>query len=207
MEATITAIKARLCYNSRGQESIEVDVVTDGKYIGRASAPSGASKGKYEAIGFPNNSVDDALRVFNENKNRFIGVDASDPKAVYDVLRGIDDTPNYSIVGGSVAYAVSMAAIDSASKALDEPIFRLISIDGRRKEKGYKLPYPLGNVLGGGAHAGPSTPDIQEYLVVPIGAKSIITAIRMNVRVHRVLRDVLERKDRYFTYGRGDEGA
>ncbi|MEM4285316.1 MAG: enolase C-terminal domain-like protein [Candidatus Nitrosocaldus sp.] len=207
MEATITAIKARLCYNSRGQESIEVDVVTDGKYIGRASAPSGASKGKYEAIGFPNNSVDDALRVFNENKNRFIGVDASDPKAVYDVLRSIDDTPNYSIVGGSVAYAVSMAAIDSASKALDEPIFRLISIDGRRKEKGYKLPYPLGNVLGGGAHAGPSTPDIQEYLVVPIGAKSIITAIRMNVRVHRVLRDVLERKDRYFTYGRGDEGA
>ncbi len=206
MEASITAIKARLCYNSRGQESIEVDVVTDGKYIGRASAPSGASKGRYEAIGFPNNSVEDALRVFNENKNRFIGVDASDPKAIYDVLRGIDSTPNYSIVGGSVAYAVSMAAVDSASKALNEPIFRLISID-RRKEKGYRLPYPLGNVLGGGAHAGPSTPDIQEYLVVPIGAKNMVEAVRMNVRVHRVLRDVLERKDRYFTYGRGDEGA
>ncbi|GBC74277.1 Enolase [archaeon HR05] len=206
MEASITAIKARLCYNSRGQESIEVDVVTEGKYMGRASAPSGASKGRYEAVGFPNNSVEDALKVFNENKNRFIGVDASDPKAIYDVLRGIDGTPNYSIVGGSVAYAVSMAAVDSASKALNEPIFRLISID-RRKEKGYRLPYPLGNVLGGGAHAGPSTPDIQEYLVVPIGAKNMVEAVRMNVRVHRVLRDVLERKDRYFTYGRGDEGA
>ncbi|MEO9365470.1 MULTISPECIES: phosphopyruvate hydratase [Candidatus Nitrosocaldus] len=206
MEASITAIKARLCYNSRGQESIEVDVVTDGKYMGRASAPSGASKGRYEAVGFPNNSVEDALKVFNENKSRFIGVDASDPKAIYDVLRGIDSTPNYSIVGGSVAYAVSMAAVDSASKALSEPIFRLISID-RRKEKGYRLPYPLGNVLGGGAHAGPSTPDIQEYLVVPIGAKNMVEAVRMNVRVHRVLRDVLERKDRYFTYGRGDEGA
>lgn len=206
MEASITTIKARLCYNSRGQESIEVDVVTDGKYMGRASAPSGASKGRYEAVGFPNNSVDDALRVFNENKSRFIGVDASDPKAIYDVLRSIDGTPNYSIVGGSVAYAVSMAAVDSASKALNEPIFRLISID-RRKEKGYRLPYPLGNVLGGGAHAGPSTPDIQEYLVVPIGAKNMVEAVRMNVRVHRVLRDVLERKDRYFTYGRGDEGA
>lgn len=208
MEASITAIKARLCYNSRGQESIEVDVVTDGKYMGRASAPSGASKGRYEAIGFPNNSVDDALRVFNENKSMFIGVDASDPKAVYDVLRSIDDTPNYSIVGGSVAYAVSMAAVDSASKALNEPLFRLISIDRRKeKGKGYRLPYPLGNVLGGGAHAGPSTPDIQEYLVVPIGAKNMVEAVRMNVKVHRVLRDVLERKDRYFTYGRGDEGA
>ncbi|MEM4443620.1 MAG: enolase C-terminal domain-like protein [Candidatus Nitrosocaldus sp.] len=204
---TITAIKARLCYNSRGQESIEVDVITNERYLGRASAPSGASKGRYEAIAFPNNSVEDALKIFNENKNRFIGVDASDTKAIYDVLRSIDDTPNYSIVGGSVAYAVSIAAIDSASKALDEPIFRLISIDKRKDKKEYRLPYPLGNVLGGGAHAGPSTPDIQEYLVVPIGAKSIVEAVRMNVRVHRVLRDVLERKDRYFTYGRGDEGA
>ncbi|MFN4337227.1 MAG: enolase C-terminal domain-like protein [Candidatus Nitrosocaldus sp.] len=202
----ITAIKARLCYNSRGQESIEVDVITNEKYLGRASAPSGASKGMYEAISFPNNSVEDALKIFNENRSRFIGVDASDTKAIYDALRSIDDTQNYSIVGGSIAYAVSIAAIDSASKALGEPIFRLISID-KRKEKEYKLPYPLGNVLGGGAHAGPSTPDIQEYLVVPIGAKSMLEAVRMNLRVHRMLRDVLEKKDRYFTYGRGDEGA
>ncbi len=204
--AVITAVKARLCYNSRGEESIEVDVITNEKYLGRAAAPSGASKGRYEAISFPNNSVEDALRIFNENRSRFIGVDASDTKAVYDALRSIDGTQNYSILGGSIAYAVSIAAIDSASRALDEPIFRLIGID-KRKEKGYKLPYPLGNVLGGGAHAGPSTPDIQEYLVVPIGAKSMLEAVRMNVRVHRMLRDVLERKDRYFTYGRGDEGA
>ncbi|MCS6767419.1 MAG: enolase C-terminal domain-like protein [Candidatus Nitrosocaldus sp.] len=204
MTTEVTAVKARPCYNSRGQESIEVDVIAGKRYMGRAAAPSGASKGRYEAIGFPNNSVDDALKVFNQNRERFIGVDASDPKAIYDVLRGIDDTPNYSIIGGSVAYAVSMASIDAASKALDEPVFRLVSTERGRD---YRLPYPLGNVLGGGAHAGPSTPDIQEYLVVPIGARSMLEAVGMNIRVHRMLRDVLERKDRYFTYGRGDEGA
>jgi enolase len=68
-------------------------------------------------------------------------------------------------------------------------------------------PYPLGNVLGGGAHAGPGTPDIQEYLVVPIRAKSIREAVSMNIHVHRTLKRVLEFKDKRFTYGRGDEGA
>ncbi len=197
----ITSLICRVCYNSRGQESIEVDVITDGKYIGRASAPAGASTGKYEAIAFPH-GVERAVRLLDENKSMFIGIDATDPKALYDVLRSIDGTDNYSIIGGAVAYALSIAAIDSAARALGKPLFMLIAND-----REYRFPYPLGNILGGGAHAGPGTPDIQEYLVVPIRAKGIREAVSMNIHVHRTLKRVLESKDSKFTYGRGDEGA
>ena len=197
----ITSLICRVCYNSRGQESIEVDVITDGKYLGRAAAPAGASTGKYEAIAFPN-GVERAVRLLDENKSMFIGIDATDPKALYDVLKSIDGTDNYSIIGGAAAYALSIAAIDSAAKALGKPLFMLIAND-----REYRFPYPLGNILGGGAHAGPGTPDIQEYLVVPICAKGIREAVSMNIHVHRTLKRVLESKDSKFTYGRGDEGA
>jgi len=71
----------------------------------------------------------------------------------------------------------------------------------------YKFPYPLGNILGGGSHAGPGTPDIQEYLICPIGASNIIEAIEINFQVHSQLKIILEEQDKKFTYGRGDEGA
>ena len=199
---SITSIKGRICYNSRGQKSIEVDVVTDQKYLGRACAPSGASVGKHEAASFPRNKAEDALSMLNSNASRFVGLDASDPKTVYDALRSIDNTSNYSKIGGSVAYALSIAAADSAARALNVPMFKLLG-----KNNSYKFPVPLGNVLGGGAHAGPGTPDIQEFLVVPVGAKSMQEALEINFEVHKELRNVIERKDRDFTYGRGDEGA
>lgn len=199
---SITSIKGRICYNSRGQKSIEVDVITDQKYLGRACAPSGASVGKHEAVSFPRNKAEEALRVLRPNTNKFVGLDASEPRKVYDVLRSIDDTADYSKIGGSVAYALSIAAADSAAQALNIPMFKLLGRNGS-----YKFPVPLGNVLGGGAHAGPSTPDIQEFLVVPVGAKSVQEALEMNFDVHKELRNVIERKDKDFTYGRGDEGA
>ncbi len=199
---SITSINGRICYNSRGQKSIEVDVVTDQKYLGRACAPSGASVGKHEAVSFPRNKAEEALSVLDSNASKFVGLDASDTKAVYDALRSIDNTANYSKIGGSVAYALSIAAADSAAKALDMPMFKMLG-----KNDSFKFPIPLGNVLGGGAHAGPGTPDIQEFLAVPVGAKSVQQALEMNFEVHRELRNVIERKDRDFTYGRGDEGA
>jgi enolase len=199
---SITSIRGRICYNSRGQKSIEVDVITDQKYLGRSCAPSGASVGKHEAASFPKNKAEEALSILTSNADRFVGLDASDPKTVYDTLRSIDDTANYSKIGGSVAYALSIAAADSAARALNAPMFKLLA-----KNNSYRFPVPLGNVLGGGAHAGPSTPDIQEFLVVPVGAKSVQKALEMNFEVHRELRNVIERKDRDFTYGRGDEGA
>jgi len=199
---SITSIAGRICYNSRGQKTIEIDVITDQKYLGRACAPSGASVGKYEAVSFPNDKVERALQVLKSNSSKFIGLDASDTEAIYNALHDIDTTSNYNKVGGSVAYALSIAAVDSAAKALNMPMCKVLSKNGS-----YRFPLPLGNVLGGGAHAGPGTPDIQEFLVLPIGAKSINEALEMNFDVHKELKNVIERKDKEFTYGRGDEGA
>ena len=198
----ITKLKGRIIFNSRGNQTVEVDVITDDRYLGRACAPSGASVGKHEAQSFPDNDPSRAIEIFQSNADKFIGAEASDPKAVFEIIKSIDATPSYTVLGGSIAYAVSIAAVDSASKALDVPLIRVL-----RKEKPYKNPFPLGNVLGGGAHAGPGTPDIQEILVCPLGASDVLQALDMNFKVHGELRQVLERADKSFTYGRGDEGA
>ncbi|HEX6646973.1 MAG TPA: enolase [Nitrososphaeraceae archaeon] len=198
----ITDIKGRLIFNSRGSKTIEVDIISDDKFFGRASAPSGASVGKHEAQSFKENSPEKSLEELNKNLSKFIGIESHDPKAVYDILKNIDNSENYSKIGGSVAYAISLASVESASKALHEPLFRVLKPVGD-----YKFPYPLGNILGGGSHAGPGTPDIQEYLICPIGATNIIEAIEINIRVHKQLKTILEKLDNNFTYGRGDEGA
>ena len=199
---SISSIRGRIVFNSRGSKTIEIDVVTDGKFIGRACAPSGASVGKFEAQSFPENKPEEALSMLNANINRFLGLQAEDLQAVYDVLRSIDKTDNYSKIGGSVAYALSIAAVDSAANSLGVPLFKLL-----KPSKPYKFPLPLGNILGGGAHAGPGTPDIQEILACPVGAENIIDALEMNFKLHLETRNVIESLDKRFTYGKGDEGA
>jgi enolase len=199
---SISSIRGRIVFNSRGSKTIEIDVVTDGKFTGRACAPSGASVGKFEAQSFPENRPEEALSMLNANINRFVGLQAENLQSVYDALKSIDRTDNYSKVGGSVAYALSIAAVDSAAKALDIPLFKLLKPD-----KPYEFPFPLGNILGGGAHAGPGTPDIQEILACPVGAKNIIDALDMNFKLHDETRKVIESIDKRFTYGKGDEGA
>jgi enolase len=199
---SISSIHGRIVFNSRGSKTIEIDVVTDGKFIGRACAPSGASVGKLEAQSFPENKPEEALSVLNANINRFLGLQADDIQGVYNALRSIDKTDNYSKIGGSVAYALSIAAVDSAAKSLGIPLFKLL-----KPTKPYKFPFPLGNILGGGAHAGPGTPDLQEILVCPIGAQNIIDALEMNFKIHGETRKVIESIDKRFTYGKGDEGA
>ena len=199
---SISSIRGRIVFNSRGSKTIEIDVVTDNKFIGRACAPSGASVGKFEAQSFPENKPEEALSMLNANINRFLGLQAEDLQAVYDALRSIDKTDNYSKVGGSVAYALSIAAVDSAANSLGIPLFKLL-----KQNKPYKFPFPLGNILGGGAHAGPGTPDIQEILACPVGAENIIDALEMNFKLHRETRNVIESLDKRFTYGKGDEGA
>jgi enolase len=199
---TISSIRGRIVFNSRGSRTIEIDVVTDGKFIGRACAPSGASVGKFEAQSFPENKPEEALSMLNANISKFLGLQAEDTKAVYEALKSIDSTDNYSKVGGSVAYALSIAAVDSAANSLGIPLFKLLKPTGP-----YRFPFPLGNVLGGGAHAGPGTPDLQEILACPVGAKNIIDALEMNFKVHKEARQVIESIDNRFTYGKGDEGA
>jgi enolase len=199
---SISSIRGRIVFNSRGSKSIEIDVVTEGKFIGRACAPSGASVGKFEAQSFPENKPEEALSMLNANINRFVGLQAEDPLAVYDALKSIDKTDNYSKIGGSVAYALSIAAVDSAANSLGIPLFKLL-----KQSKPYKFPFPLGNILGGGAHAGPGTPDLQEILACPVGAENIVDALEMNFKLHRETRKVIESIDKRFTYGKGDEGA
>lgn len=198
----ITSIEGRILYNSRGSQTIEVDVTSDNQYIGRVCAPSGASVGKYEAQSFPQNKPEKSLDILKKNAKKFAGLDPSNLKIIHETLREIDSTPNYSKVGGSLAFALTIASIESASKSLHVPMFKLLS-----KDSTFRYPFPLGNILGGGAHAGPGTPDIQEILVCAIGSKTIRDAIEVNLMVHKEVGKILAKKDPSFTNGRGDEGG
>ena len=198
----ITSIKGRLLYNSRGSKTIEVDIVSDKSYLGRVCAPSGASVGKHEAIGFPNNNPEKSLVALNSNLKKFIGLDSSDLKSIHDIIKKIDPSANYSAIGGSVAFAVTIASVDSAARALGIPLFKLLT-----KDTDLRFPFPLGNILGGGAHAGPGTPDIQEILICAKGSKTVSDAIEVNFAVHKELRKILQKNDPGFTNGRGDEGG
>lgn len=198
----ITSIEGRVLYNSRGSKTIEVDIVSDNNFLGRVCAPSGASVGKYEAVSFPNGKPEESLRILKENTEKFVGHDASDLKSVHDTLKSLDNSTNYSGIGGALAFAVTIASMESASKALNQPLFQTLS-----SEASFKFPYPLGNILGGGAHAGPGTPDIQEILICATGSKTIEEAIETNLLVHKELRKVLQKQDPTFTNGRGDEGG
>ena len=198
----ITSIEGRILYNSRGSKTIEVDIISENQFLGRVCAPSGASVGKYEAVSFPNGKPEESLRILNENSQKFIGLESSDLKTIHDALKSIDKSSNYSEIGGALAFAVTIASVESASKALNQPMFQTLS-----SESSFKFPFPLGNILGGGAHAGPGTPDIQEILICATGSKSISEAIEINLSVHKELRRVLEKEDPNFTNGRGDEGG
>ncbi len=198
----ITSINGRIIYNSRGSKTIEVDIISENKFLGRVCAPSGASVGKYEAVSFPNEKPEESLRILNENAQKFIGLESSDLKTIHDTLRSIDQSSNYAKIGGALAFAVSIASMESASKANDTSLFQTLS-----SESSFKFPFPLGNILGGGAHAGPGPPDIQEILICAIGTKTIRDAIETNLAVHKELRRILEKEDPSFTNGRGDEGG
>ena len=198
----ITSLTGRILYNSRGSKTIEVDIITDNKFLGRVCAPSGASVGKYEAVSFPNNKPEQSLKILNENSEKFLGSDASDLKLIHDTIRSIDNSDNYSKIGGACAFAITIAAAQAAANSLEIPLYNIIN-----KDDELKFPFPLGNILGGGAHAGPGTPDIQEVLVASIGAKGIQEAIDTNLQVHKELRNLIQKEDPTFTNGRGDEGG
>ena len=116
MTPTITDIKSRLIYNSRGSETIEVDIfISD--IIGTASSPAGASVGKFEAVAFRNANCKDTVDYLNKYKTKLIGIDASDIYAVKDILRDIDGTENKSLLGANSVLAVSLAVARAAAKS------------------------------------------------------------------------------------------
>lgn len=198
----ITSVRGRLVYDSRGNKTIEVDVITDNEYVGRTSVPSGASVGRNEVINFPNGEPEKCLGAINNNSSKFVGLDPIDLKCIHETIREIDNTDNYSNVGGAFAFAITIASMESASKFFHVPLFNVLT----NKSK-LEFPIPLGNILGGGLHAGIGTPDIQEILICPHGSKSIRNAVEINFNVHRELQNVLYQKNLNFTGGRSDEGG
>ncbi|HEY3273577.1 MAG TPA: phosphopyruvate hydratase [Methanocella sp.] len=192
----IEEILARKIFDSRGNPTIEVDVYLDDGSFGRAVAPAGASTGTYEAVVIP---VDDAIsRVESEVRDQLIGENAADQEEIDALLHEIDGTENFGNIGGNTAVSVSMATAWAAADAFDMPLYRYLGGP-------YPLmPFPLGNVIGGGAHA-PGATDIQEFLVTPVGAPTIEDAVLANTLVHKRVKKLLT--DSGIVCGKGDEGG
>lgn len=202
MSLKIRKLKARKIYNSRGEETVEVDIWVD-EAFGRAAAPAGKSKGGKEVMYYPEGGVNESIRLINgELAEKLIGLDASDQENVDEVLRSFDGTSDFRKLGGNAAFAVSLATAIAASNAQGKQLFEHLRISAS-----FRLPYPLGNVIGGGAHAGKGAPDWQEMLVSPIGARNVDDAVKANFLVHARAGKLLDKYLGGFTLGRGDEGA
>jgi len=202
VSTVIEEIVARKIFNSRGEETIEVDVITASAF-GRASAPSGASRGKAEAVPYPKGGVDQATRVVKEIiAPELIGIEADHQEEVDLLLHEIDGTPDFSNLGGNTTYAVSLATAEAAANSYGIPLFRHLA--GRSVNE---LPFPLGNVLGGGRHVRGKAPDIQEFLVLPLKANNFLNAAKINALVHQKVGSLLKKVDADIVGGKGDEGA
>jgi enolase len=192
----IEDILARKIFDSRGNPTIEIDVFTDDGGFGRAAAPAGASTGTFEAVVVP---VDDAIgKVESEIRDQLVGENAADQEEIDALLHEIDGTDNFSNIGGNAAVALSMANAWAAADSFEMPLYRYLGGPYQW------MPYPLGNVIGGGAHAKGAT-DIQEFLVTPVGAPTIDDAVLANTLVHKRVKKLLT--DEGIICGKGDEGG
>jgi enolase len=192
----IEAIELRTILDSRGNPTVEAEISTSGGF-GRAAAPSGASTGAAEAKVLP-----PAAAIEHAIQNlipALIGLDSTDQEGFDDQLRDIDGTADFSGIGANVAVTLSLANAKAAASAFGFPLFRYLGGAFVRE-----MPLPLGNVIGGGAHAANAT-EIQEFLVVPGGAADAEEAVFANAAVHRIVKDLLKKKG--IAAGKGDEGA
>ena len=202
MDSIIEDVQVRKILDSRGNPTIEVDVITWSGF-GRAAAPSGASTGSREVVSFPEGGVDVVVREMEDFiASELIGMDTEDIATIDEVLKEIDGTENLAGIGGNTTVAISMAVAKAAAESYNMPLYKYIG--GNLVNE---LPFPLGNMMNGGAHAGVNAPDIQEFLVVPTGATSIVEAIFANASVHKRLKELIQTKDSNFTGGKGDEGG
>jgi len=197
----IQSVKARKIFDSRGNPTVEVDILTH-KGFGRAAAPSGASKGRWEVQSYPSGGVDQAVEKVNVTvAAKLIGLDADKHETIDTVLHEIDGTDNFSKIGGNTAYAVSVAASLAAASSKGIPLFEHLSGTFTRE-----IPFPLGNVIGGGMHAKGRRTDIQEFLVLSTKASTAIEASEANIRVHAEIPKLIS-KYGATAGGKGDEGA
>jgi enolase len=203
-ETTITNVLYRTVYDSRGVETLEVDVITE-KGFGRVAAPFGApgSRGEFEAPAYAPSGLSESMAILEKTLiPSLIGMDATEQEKIDDLLKQVDGTPNFERIGGNTAAIVSTAVGTAAADALKIPLFKLY-----RKDEGWTLPYPLGNIIGGGAHSLGPAPDMQEHLIVPVGAKTVKHAIEVNLKVHDQVGKLLVKKDPGFAGGTDDENA
>ncbi|MGQ4555271.1 phosphopyruvate hydratase [Halobellus sp. GM3] len=195
----ITSVSLRRILDSRGNPTVEADVLTQSGGFGRAAAPSGASTGEYEAIELPPSEAIAAAR--EHALPRLVGeAHAGNQREVDAALRAADGTENFSEIGANSAVAVSMAAAKAGADVLGAPLYQHLGGTFR----GDSFPTPLGNVVGGGEHAKEAT-HIQEFLAAPVGAPSVSEAVFANAAVHARISELLD--DRGVPAAKGDEGA
>jgi enolase len=206
--SAIIEIRAREILDSRGNPTVEADVILDSGAVGRAAVPSGASTGEHEAVElrdgdkerYGGKGVQNAVSAIeNEIQPELINVDALDQVAIDRALIALDGTPNKSRLGANAILAVSLATARAAAAELDVPLYKYLGGPMARV-----MPVPMMNILNGGAHA-TNTVDFQEFMIVPIGADSFSNALRMGAEVFHSLKKVLVKRG--LSTGVGDEGG
>jgi enolase len=208
VNTVIELVDAREILDSRGNPTIEVDVVLGDGSVGRAAVPSGASTGAHEAVElrdgdkarFGGKGVLTAVRNVTERiAPELYGMDAADQAGVDDLLCELDGTPNKATLGANAILGVSLACAHAAAAAHDEPLYRYLGGVGARI-----LPVPMFNILNGGKHAQDST-DFQEFMVMPVGSETFSDALRAGAEIFAALRSILH--DEGHATGQGDEGG
>ena len=205
--ALILNIDAREIIDSRGNPTVEVDVMLDDGSFGRAAVPSGASTGVHEAHElrdggdrYQGKGVLNAVKnVIEDIDEELMGVEADDQRLIDQLMRDLDGTENKSKLGANAILGVSMAVARAAAESAELPLFRYVG-----GPNAHVLPVPMMNILNGGAHAD-SGVDIQEFMIAPIGAESFSEALRVGAEVYHTLKKVI--KDKGLSTGLGDEGG
>lgn len=204
----ITDIIARQVLDSRGNPTVEVDVLTSDGYMGRAAVPSGASTGKYEAVElrdkdkkkYMGKGVLKAVKNINEKLvDELYGWDITDQRGIDATMLAIDGTKNKAKLGANAILAVSMAAAKAAAQSSGLSLYRYVGGSNAKT-----LPVPMMNILNGGAHADNKI-DFQEFMVMPVGAPSFSEGLRWGVEIFHNLKAVL--KDKGYSTNVGDEGG
>jgi enolase len=206
--ATIDEIGAREILDSRGNPTVEVEVVLDDGTHARAAVPSGASTGAFEAVElrdgdetrYSGKGVTQAVTaVVDEINPELIGFEASEQRLIDQTLLDIDGTPDKSRLGANAILGVSLAVAKAAASSAGLPLFRYVG-----GPNAHILPVPMMNILNGGAHADTGV-DIQEFMIAPIGAETFGEALRWGAEVYHALKSVL--KQQGLATGLGDEGG
>lgn len=209
MQSTVIKdIRAREIIDSRGNPTVEADVILESGVIGRAAVPSGASTGSREAIElrdgdksrYLGKGVKNAVaNVNNDIRTALLGKDSAKQKELDDIMIQLDGTPNKAKLGANAILSVSLAAAKAAASAADLPLYRYLGGDAA-----VTLPVPMMNIINGGSHADNSV-DLQEFMVMPVGAPSFSEALRYGAEVFHNLKKVLH--ERGLNTAVGDEGG